>query len=634
MRMSRLAWMNFRNSVRNYLSLVLSLAFTVLVFLNFQNILDSDAYEILGSRNQEYVELLINVVLFVLGCFMFFFVWYSTNVFLTRRKKEIGIYIFMGLTNQQIGKMYAIETILIGMGALLLGIISGELFAGLFQMLLGWLSDVTVEISFRFSLKPVMVTAFIYFLVYFIFVVKGYVNIVRSSVGSMLSAAKQNEFVQQKRVVMLLKTLLGVTVLGVGFYLAIIDNSVNLLEYGLLAVILVTAGVYLLFGGLIPLIFQGMAHNKHFLYCRERNLWVNSMIFRIRKNYRTYAMVSVLSLCAVTALACGFGMKQKYDNMERFRHTYTFQFLTNQPDLGEQAEEIIKEYTAISGQSAIPILQITDGVENNLYNRSIAVMDYSRLRQVAEAMNLPFELPEPADDEIMKASPVYLMSLASSEREAVKIHGKEYSHIAETSEPYVGYLQKNWIIYILNESEYQRLLPMGTELYTFNYQIENPDCFVQVREALGVLSSTDDTENYTGRVAIDPNDPELAWVRVLYSLCIFMFLVFIVASGCIMYMKQYNDAFEERERYLVLHKLGIEGRLLSRAVVKELESAYLMSFLVTAISSGFSVYSLGKVMKTNLTSINIVSVLVVLVIFLVFYGLSVTAYLKRIGTDK
>ena len=87
----RLSLVNFRNSFRNYLSLILSMAFTILVLFNFQNIRYSGAFEVLGSRNGEYVAIIINVISFVLGCFMFFFIWYATNVFLTRRKKEMGV---------------------------------------------------------------------------------------------------------------------------------------------------------------------------------------------------------------------------------------------------------------------------------------------------------------------------------------------------------------------------------------------------------------------------------------------------------------------------------------------------------------------------------------------------------------
>ena len=55
MGMMGLVWQNFRSGFKNYLSLILSLSFTVLVFFNFQNILYSDAFAVLGSRNREYI---------------------------------------------------------------------------------------------------------------------------------------------------------------------------------------------------------------------------------------------------------------------------------------------------------------------------------------------------------------------------------------------------------------------------------------------------------------------------------------------------------------------------------------------------------------------------------------------------
>ena len=72
MSMMRLAFLNFKNSFQNYLSLVVSLAFTVLVLFNFQNLIDSEAFGVLGTRNKEYVEIIVQTVSFVLGCFMFF----------------------------------------------------------------------------------------------------------------------------------------------------------------------------------------------------------------------------------------------------------------------------------------------------------------------------------------------------------------------------------------------------------------------------------------------------------------------------------------------------------------------------------------------------------------------------------
>ena len=59
MRMMDLAFLNFKNGFKNYLSLVISLAFTILVLFNFQNIIYSGAFEVLGTRNKEYIDIII-----------------------------------------------------------------------------------------------------------------------------------------------------------------------------------------------------------------------------------------------------------------------------------------------------------------------------------------------------------------------------------------------------------------------------------------------------------------------------------------------------------------------------------------------------------------------------------------------
>ena len=135
---------------------------------------------------------------------------------------------------------------------------------------------------------------------------------------------------------------------------------------------------------------------------------------------------------------------------------------------------------------------------------------------------------------------------------------------------------------------------------------------------------------YTGRVAIDPNNTEREWIKLVHSICIFMFLVFVVASGCIMYMKLYNDAVEEKERYLIMRKLGLEEKALQKSIVRELGIAYLLPFLLMVISAYYSVLALGKMMRTNLFGIYGLSVSVVLVIFALYYCLSIVVYQKNV----
>ena len=273
MSLAKLSIMNFKASFKNYVSLIISLAFTVLIIFNFFNLMDSSIMESLGKINSQNIKIVIQCVIVVLSCFMFFFIWYATNVFLTKRKKEIGVYVFMGLTNQRIGKLYMLETMLIGLVALVMGIGFGILISQLFTMTLVTISDIEVNLSFEISLSAILWSSLIYFIVYMIFVFKGYINLVRSSVLDMVSANRQNEYVKQNKVILFLKAILGIIILVLGYYYAIKEGGMETMANALLAVILVIIGVYLLFGGFIPLIYQTLASNKRFLYKKQRTLW-------------------------------------------------------------------------------------------------------------------------------------------------------------------------------------------------------------------------------------------------------------------------------------------------------------------------------------------------------------------------
>lgn len=102
MSLFRLAMGNFKRSVREFGVLVLSLSFSVFIFFNFQNVIYSQAMDVLMEFRKDLIDTVIQAASVVFAVFLFFFIWYATNVFLNQRKKEIGIYIFIGLDNKRI----------------------------------------------------------------------------------------------------------------------------------------------------------------------------------------------------------------------------------------------------------------------------------------------------------------------------------------------------------------------------------------------------------------------------------------------------------------------------------------------------------------------------------------------------
>ena len=627
MSLAKLSIMNFKASFKNYVSLIISLAFTVLIIFNFFNLMDSSIMESLGKINSQNIKIVIQCVIVVLSCFMFFFIWYATNVFLAKRKKEIGVYVFMGLTNQRIGKLYMLETMLIGLVALVMGIGFGILISQLFTMTLVTISDIEVNLSFEISLSAILWSSLIYFIVYMIFVFKGYINLVRSSVLDMVSANRQNEYVKQNKVILFLKAILGIIILVLGYYYAIKEGGMETMANALLAVILVIIGVYLLFGGFIPLIYQTLASNKRFLYKKQRTLWINQIIFRMKKNYRTYAIVTVLMICALTALATGVAMHERCQMIHDFENVYTYQIFSQQANLQNEFMQVIEEHNDVQYSSYIEMLQIEGSYASTTHQKNtFALIPYSQLKKLAQDSHQAFELKQPQNDEVIDLAHQYILSLITTdELEDVQIQNQVYDTIQRTTVPYLGYLQEQVSFYCVSDEEYERLKSAGASLYVYNYKIENTKM---------LNASVDDIQQHqdcAGLIKIDPQNDSNQWIQMLYPVCIFMFMVFIFASGSIIFMKLYNDAFEEKERYRVLRKIGISTKTLKAGVQKELLLTYIVPFLLMSLSSYFSVHALANMMQTDLLSVNILSVGVIAIFFVVCYGLSVVIYCQNAG---
>ena len=640
MMMWKLACSHFKQSFRNYSALILSLSFTIMILLNFINLLYTDAFDQMSVENQSIIENIVQVVSFVLICFIFFFLWYAVRVFLNARKKEIGIYTFMGLTNQRIGKLYLMEFLMVGFLALFLGLLFGTLTTQLFLMIILKISGLNGVISFRFSIRPIVITSLIFMAFYIFFALSGYVDIVRSSVQDMLVAARKNESVKIGGVVLIIRTVLGIIVLSYGYYYASKEGGMEVMGNIFLATVFVVIGIYLVFGGALPFLFQGFGIWKRTLYRKERILWINNVIFRMKRNYRTYAMVCVLMLCAVTALASGSAMKLRNERRKAFRTTYTFQILTADASLETRFTDKMKQTCELAYTTSIPILQLDSSVVENggQFYAYYGILPFSAVKEAALEANIVFPYEEVADNEIIEVTHMYLLSILTKRSGIeVKIMDKNYMQLDETNEPYLGYLEEQLSCYVVSDKAYEELKPYGTELYSYNYRIADLSEYERVREVLEeqraeILAM--DPDCYIGVVHLDPTSDDDDWIRIMYPLALFMFLVFITAGGSVMFMKLYHDAFEDRERYLVLNKLGGDIFVIGRALRCELRTAFICPLLLMTISAYFSVHALETMMNTDLKPVLLGSVVVVWTFFYLLYRAMLVSYRKNAGISK
>ncbi|HDN2381781.1 TPA: ABC transporter permease, partial [Clostridioides difficile] len=91
-----IAYNNFKSNIRTYLAFFISMVFSVVVLTNFELLRYGDAINVLQDENKKFTLSVLVAVIMILSVFLFFFIWYATNIFFKNRSKEIGILSFMG----------------------------------------------------------------------------------------------------------------------------------------------------------------------------------------------------------------------------------------------------------------------------------------------------------------------------------------------------------------------------------------------------------------------------------------------------------------------------------------------------------------------------------------------------------
>ena len=180
-------------------------------------------------------------------------------------------------------------------------------------------------------------------------------------------------------------------------------------------------------------------------------------------------------------------------------------------------------------------------------------------------------------------------------------------------------------MYMVSDKTWEELKDQGTEIYVYNYRLKNPENINASKSYLNNLTK----DGMTGVSYTEDTLNEDSYIRVTYSLCLFMFVTLMLAAGSIIFLKIGNENYEDAQRYEILEKIGVSRKALGKAVRNEICFAYYCPFLLMTVTSYFSVKTLGNIMREDLIQVNFWSALFVLILFTFICGLSVRRAKRR-----
>ena len=162
----KLAFKNMKKNMKDYVIYFITLVLGVAIFYIFNSMDEQQAALDLSTSKQQIIELMIQVlgmvsvfVTLVLG----FLIVYANNFLIKRRKKEFGLYMLLGMGRRNISVILLLETLLIGIFSLAVGLIVGIFGSQLMSILVAKLFEADME-EYRFIFsQAAMLKTIIYF---------------------------------------------------------------------------------------------------------------------------------------------------------------------------------------------------------------------------------------------------------------------------------------------------------------------------------------------------------------------------------------------------------------------------------------------------------------------------------------
>ncbi|WP_291653019.1 FtsX-like permease family protein [Clostridium sp.] len=626
-----IAYNNFKNNIKVYTMFFISMIFSVVVLSNFSIMMDSDAMKVLGDMNEEYSKLILKVITIILIIFMIFFIWYASNIFLRNRKKEIGIYAFMGLDSSVIGKIYFIEMMLIGVSAIIIGTIIGIGLSKFFQIIVFKIADFNIDVTFNISFNSIIYPVAIFMCIFLFMSIKGFISIVRSKIVDLLNASKKQEKMPKVNFLIYIIAIISLVLIGYGYYL-VNEEAMNALK----TLLLVCIGTYGLFGAVFEVVFNFLINRKSILYKGSNIVTINNLAYRFKKNYTVYATIAILTATTTTVLGTAFSMKTTYENSQRNITLYSLAISSTDEFNSEEIAHKLKEVGEEKYSLNTKVLKVNSTLRDvpKYQNNEYIVVSYDNLSNILKANGDEKDLDKFNEEMVEGNNVIYierpgtLMSFISNIKD-ITLNDVKFN-VSESTRIRVFGEALNYSTIVVNNDEYEKLKETATEINFYGIKIENEENIINIIDEIGKNLNLETTQGFYGQFELKT----IEWVKFVYAIGGFLFLVMVLAEASIIYIKIYSDANEDKQKYKTLLSIGASKKDISKSISREVALFYFIPLAVGAIHSYFAINALADFMKENLNFVYLLSLVICIVIFIVNCIISIIGFKKIIGIKK
>ncbi|WP_247922181.1 ABC transporter permease [Streptococcus sp. oral taxon 431] len=548
-------------------------------------------------------------------------VLYANSFVMKNRSKELGIYGMLGLEKRHLISMTFKELLIFGLVTVTAGIGIGALFDNLIFALLLKLSKMKVDLVATFQWSVVLSILLVFGLIFLVIVFLNAIRIIRMDA---LQLSREKSKGEKKGRFLILQTLIGLIALGGGYYLAqSVTNALLAISTFFLAVLLVILGTYLLFNAGITVFLKMLKKNKRYYYQPNNLISVSNLIFRMKKNAVGLATIAILSTMVLVTMSAATSIYNGSENIKKLLYPHDMSISGQNVEV-EDLDKLLTQYASDKN------LTISNKDVLSYASFGLSSQDGTKLTTFEKGQNsvMPktvFLVFDQKDYEKMTGQKLNLTNnevglFAKNDglkgQKAFSLNNQNYTIKQEIQQDFLRDHVANQ--YVLLISDYNYLVVSNLQDFLDKYQ--DSAIYTQLYGGMDVTASPEEqlklsddfdayvnnfshnlkNENgmvYGANIASESTVEMNALFGGVLFIGIFLSIIFMVGTVLVIYYKQISEGYEDRERFVILQKVGLDQKQIKQTINKQVLTVFFLPLAFAFLHLAFAYHMLSLILK-------------------------------------
>ncbi|NEZ80280.1 ABC transporter permease [Clostridium botulinum] len=643
---SKIALKNIKKSYKDYTIYFLTLILAVCIFYSFnsiesQKVLIEIEFMSAIMKAISGVSVLVSIILGGL-------IVYANNFLIKRRKKELGMYMILGMGKRKISRILVTETFIVGVislvGGLILGIGASQ---GLSTFTLKLFNVGMDEYKFIISTSAIgktilyFGTMFLLVMIFNVFVISKY------KVIDLLIANIKNEDIKFKNPFIYLLTFV-LCVISLGFsYKSLLEIPFDLernLERNMsIPIALAIVGTVLFFFSLAGVILYVTNKNKK-IYFKGLNMFVlKQMNSKVNTNFTSMSLICLMLFITIVVLSTGINFKKVeeegrrkitpfdasvtlYNKDENKNQKNHIEDMLNKIDFKKSKNEkyaIYNDYYA--GLKASELLKIKERnfARYNVYFSKIS--DYNKILKLKGEKEITLNKGEVL---ILSSSggAINLINEKLKSNRRINIKGKEYliknDKVIEENLKTSSRADNPCTVVINDElvSDYKISSSVLNVMYLDKNREENNKKYNKINDNY----IKDEYKNLD--ISIDAITKDEVYSKsngitsMMLFIAIYLGIVFLITSMAVLALQQLSEASDSIERYKALKRIGANKKMIDKTIFIQTLMYFSLPVILALIHSMVVIKIINDLTSMIINTANFrYSILITVLIFVIVY---------------